>query len=155
VNVEVVPATVTSELRRAVLRPQWPAGARMHGDDDPSAVHLAARDDAGELLGACVLIARPCPARPDILGAWQLRGMATVAQHRGEGVGTALTEAAVNEVRRRGGELVWCDARESAIGFYARRGFTGTGEIYAHPETGAPHLMMYRELSGGPGTSAQ
>ena len=153
-KVEVVDAALTSELRRAVLRPQWPPGSRMHGDDDPDALHLAARDDAGRVVGACVLIPRPCPVRPDVPGAWQLRGMATVAEHRGEGIGTALTEAAADVVAHKGGPLIWCDARESAIAFYARLGFIGTGEVYAHQETGAPHLMMYRELSGDLGTSA-
>jgi len=155
VNIEVVDAATTTELRRAVLRPHWPVGAQMHGDDDPSALHLAAKADDGSLLGACVLLPRPCPVRPDVREAWQLRGMATAEQHRGEGVGTALTHAAVDEVNRRGGRLLWCDARESAIEFYAGLGFTGTGAIYAHAETGVPHLMMYRELPDGPDTSVQ
>lgn len=150
-TIDVVPPSVTSELRRAILRPQWPAGSTMHGDDDPTAVHLAARDAAGEVVGACVLLRRPCPAFPDQPDAWQLRGMA--AQPRHAGVGTALTAAAIDEVRGRGGHLVWCDARESAVDFYRRRGFTGTGTIYPHPETGAPHLLMYLELPADPDPS--
>ncbi|MDT4939905.1 MAG: hypothetical protein QOG80_3576 [Pseudonocardiales bacterium] len=151
--VEVTDAAATSELRRSVLRPQWPVGATMHGDDEPGALHLAARDDRGMVIGACVLLPRPCPSRPDEPDAWQLRGMVTVSELRGSGVGTALTAAAIDAVASRGGSLLWCDARESAIGFYAARGFTGTGGSYAHPETGAPHLLMYRELSDSPGTS--
>jgi predicted GNAT family N-acyltransferase len=158
VNVEVVEvadAAVTSELRRAILRPDWPAGSRMHGDDEPGAVHLAARAVDGVVVGACVVLPRPCPAFPDETAAWQLRGMATAAAMRGTGVGTALTEAAVGAVLARGGRLLWCDARETAIDFYRARGFTGTGEVYAHPETGAPHLLMYRELSAAPISSEQ
>jgi ribosomal protein S18 acetylase RimI-like enzyme len=151
VIVEVVPGAVTSELRRTILRPRWPTGSAMHGDEDPAAVHLAARLEDGEVAGACVLIPRRCPAFPDEGAAWQLRGMAARTQRIG--IGTALTEAAVAEVRRRGGRLIWCDARESAVEFYRRQGFTGTGEIYPHPETGAPHLLMYRELPAAPDSS--
>ena len=157
--VEVTDAAVTSELRRAILRPSWPIGARMHGDDEPGAVHLAARTSDGTVVGACVLLPRACPAFPDRTGAWQLRGMATAEAVRGTGVGSALTEAAAAAVRTRGGRLLWCDARESAIDFYRARGFTGTGERYAHPETGAPHLLMYRlippEPSDGPTSSTR
>jgi GNAT superfamily N-acetyltransferase len=155
VNVTVVDASATTELRRAILRPTWPPGARMHGDDEPGAVHLAAFEADGTVVGACVLIPRQCPAFPDEAAAWQLRGMATDERVRGTGVGTALTEAAEGAVRERGGRLIWCDARETAIDFYRARGFTGTGGSYAHPETGAPHLLMYRELSGAPTSSEQ
>lgn len=153
--VEVVDAATTSELRRAILRPTWPVGARMHGDDEPGAVHLAAFDDDHAVVGACVVLPRPCPAFPDETAAWQLRGMATRPVARGTGVGTALTEAAVRAVIARDGRLIWCDARETAIDFYRHRGFTGTGESYAHPETGAPHLLMFRELLAGPGSSTE
>ena len=34
--VAVVTADVTSELRREVLRPAWPVGSVMHGEDDPA-----------------------------------------------------------------------------------------------------------------------
>jgi ribosomal protein S18 acetylase RimI-like enzyme len=152
-NVEVVDPSATSELRRSVLRPGWPVGATMHGDDEPAAVHLAARAPDGSVIGACVLLPRACPAFPDASGTWQLRGMATAADVRGRGIGTALTDAAVAAVRQRGGRLIWCDARKSAVEFYRGRGFTATGESYAHHETGAPHLLMYRELSRGPTSS--
>jgi ribosomal protein S18 acetylase RimI-like enzyme len=79
--------------------------------------------------------------------------MATAADARGQGIGTAVVEAAVREATDRGGALLWCEARESAIGFYAAHGFTGTGARYAHAETGRPHLMMLRELSGPPASS--
>lgn len=145
VRVVVVAAAATTELRRSELRPAWPAGATMHGDDDPEAIHLAAVDASGQVVGACVLIPRACPAFPERAGAWQLRGMVAAPAVRGTGVGGALTENAAAEVGRRGGSLIWCDAREAVVGFYARHGFAAIGDRYAHPETGSPHFLMYRE----------
>jgi GNAT superfamily N-acetyltransferase len=119
----------------------------MHGDDDPGAVHLAALDD-GTVVGACVLLPATYPLRPEVAGSWQLRGMATVAARRNEGIGALLLTAAVGEVRARGGRLLWCQARDSAIRFYARHGFLGEGEHFVQAETGIMHQLMYRELAG-------
>jgi ribosomal protein S18 acetylase RimI-like enzyme len=145
-RVSVVDGAVTSELRRSILRPTWPAGASMHGDGEPGAVHLAAQlDDL--VVGACVLFARAYPPRPQGPDAWQLRGMATAPEYRGCGIGAAIVEEAVRQVERRRGRLLWCEARESAISFYARHGFVGEGDLFAHAETGIAHQLMYRELS--------
>ena len=42
-------------------------------------------------------------------------------------------------------ELLWCDARLEATGFYERLGFKMKGEIYNVPNIG-PHKLMYIEL---------
>ena len=148
--VELVEGEVTRELRRAVLRPGWPVGSVMHGDGVPGVLHLAARTDPGEpVVGAAVLIPAPYPPHPERERAWQLRGMATAPDRRGRGVGGAVLAEAVRQVSDRGGELIWCQARESAIGFYARHGFQGEGERFVHAETGIVHLHMWREPTAG------
>jgi predicted GNAT family N-acyltransferase len=153
VIVHVVDGHFTRELRRQVLRPSWPVGSAMHGDDDPAAVHIAAQDEDGTTIGACLLLDRPYPARPERPGAWQLRGMATADGRRGEGIGAAVLAAALDELTARGATLVWCEARVSAVDFYARHGFRADSDVYPHGETGIPHRLMYRELSVAPGSS--
>ena len=142
--IRLVDGRTTRPLRRAILRPSWPEDAPIHGDDDPSAVHLATYGDDDAIVAACILLPRPYPRQPDNDGTWQLRGMATADAVRGQGFGTALLEAALDEVRRRGGVLLWCEARSSALGFYERNGFTIDGPEYPHAETGAPHHYMHR-----------
>jgi len=149
-RVEVVPGERTRELRRSVLRPAWAPGTPMHGDDEPHALHLAALTDDGVVVGACVLFPRADPDRPDVVDAWQLRGMATAEGLRGQGIGAAVVAEAVRQVAARGGRLLWCEARIAAVDFYARHGFVGTGETYLHAETGIEHRRMWRELSAGP-----
>ena len=78
--------------------------------------------------------------------AWQLRGMATAAEHRGKGFGALVVEAALEEVAGHGGRLLWLEARENAIGFYERHGLVAEGPVYRHPETKIPHRVMVREL---------
>lgn len=152
--VELVEGAITRELRRAVLRPAWPVGSAMHGDGVPGALHLAARPEAGgPVVGAAVLIPTQYPLHPGRPNAWQLRGMATDPQWRDVGVGSAVLAAAVREVIARGGELIWCQAREGAIGFYARHGFQGEGDRFVHAETGIVHLHMWREPTAGSASS--
>lgn len=122
----------------------------MHGDDDPAAVHLAALDDDGTLVGACLLLQRPYRNRPDQPDTWQLRGMATADGRRGQGIGTAVLATALDELRDRAATVVWCEARVSAVDFYAAHRFVIDSDVYLHSETGIPHRLMYRDLVPGP-----
>jgi predicted GNAT family N-acyltransferase len=146
VTVDEVPAEVTYELRGAVLRPNggeitWP------GDEDESTFHLAARRD-GAVVGVVRFSPAPCPWRPLARAPWQLRGMATDASVRGSGAGRALVVDGLARVADRGGDLVWCDARVAAAGFYERMGFTVVTDEFEKPGIG-PHLGMVIDLPGG------
>jgi predicted GNAT family N-acyltransferase len=142
-TVAEVPLDVVLPLRSAVLRGGGPAA--MPGDDDPATVHLAARTADGEVAGVVRLSPAPCPWR-EARAPWQLRGMATDPAARGTGVGRLLLDASLELVAARGGDLVWCDARTAAAGFYERAGFTVVAGPYDKPGIG-PHLGMLVELA--------
>jgi len=139
-------AGTTRALRRAVLRPTWSLDEPMHGDQYDDAIHIGAFDDDGALVGTCLVLPRPFPARPDAAGAWQLRGMATEPSRQGEGIGASVVAAAVELVAARDGRLLWCDARTSARTFYERHGFTVEGDEFSHAESGLPHFRMWRPV---------
>ncbi|MGK5115514.1 MULTISPECIES: GNAT family N-acetyltransferase [unclassified Geodermatophilus] len=143
-TVEEVPVDVVLPLRSAVLRNGGPAD--LPGDGDPATVHLAARTPDGEVLGVVRLSPAPCPWR-EARAPWQLRGMATAPAARGTGVGRVLLDAALALVAARGADLLWCDARTTAAGFYERHGFTVVAGPYDKPGIG-PHLGMLRDLGG-------
>ena len=144
IRVELVDPARTTELRRAVLRPQWDVGTPMPGDDLPDALHVAALDGA-TVLGACVLRPADYPHR-DEPDAWQLRGMATAEGRRSSGIGALVVTGAVAAVTERGARLLWCKARVVAVAFYERHGFTVDTDTYVEPETGLPHRDMFRLL---------
>ena len=146
VTVEEVAAGVTYPLRGAVLRPGRPV--EMPGDDDPGTVHLAARTVEGQVVGVARFHPNPCAWRPDAGQAWQLRGMATDPAVRGSGAGRALVDAGLALIVDRGGDLVWCDARAAAVGFYERMGFTVVTEPYEIEPIGR-HLGMVVDLPVG------
>jgi predicted GNAT family N-acyltransferase len=152
VRVDEVPAEVTYALRGAVLRPD---GGEIvwAGDEDPRTFHLAARDADGAVVGVVRFSPAACPWR-DARAPWQLRGMATDPAVRGSGAGTALVADGLSRLAARGGDLVWCDARASAAGFYERMGFIVVTESYDKPGVG-PHVGMLMGLprpasAGGP-----
>jgi predicted GNAT family N-acyltransferase len=146
VRVEEVAAGVTYPLRGAVLRPGRPV--EIPGDDDPATFHLAARSAEGQVVGVVRFHPFPCPWRPDAAHAWQLRGMATDPAVRGTGAGRVLVAEGLARVTRLGADLVWCDARAAASGFYERLGFRVVTEPYEISPIG-PHLGMVIELPDG------
>jgi predicted GNAT family N-acyltransferase len=150
VRVDEVPAEVTYDLRRAVLRPNG-GEITWAGDEDPDTFHLAARDGDGAVIGVVRFSPAPCPYGSGAAAPWQLRGMATDPVVRGSGAGRALVIDGLARVAARGGDLVWCDARVPAVGFYERMGFTVVSEVFDKPGIG-PHVGMVREVTpaGGP-----
>jgi predicted GNAT family N-acyltransferase len=147
VSVDEVAAEATYALRAAVLRPDG-GDVVWAGDEDPATVHLAARAPDGRIVGVVRFSPAACPWRP-AGSPWQLRGMATDAAVRGAGSGRALVIAGLDAVAVRGGDLVWCDARVTAAGFYERMGFTVATEPYDKPGIG-PHLGMVKDLRKDP-----
>ena len=144
VTVEEVRAEASHPLRRAVLRPDggaiaWP------GDEDPDTLHLAARTPRGAVVGVVRFSPAPCPYRADAKVPWQLRGMATDPAVRGAGAGRALVADGLARVAAAGGDLVWCDARTGAVGFYERMGFTVVTGEFDKPGIG-PHVGMVKDL---------
>ena len=142
-QVDEVAAEVTYALRGAVLRPD---GGEIiwAGDEDPRTFHLAARSADGAVVGVVRFSPAPCPWR-DAIAPWQLRGMATDATVRGSGAGRALVDDGLTRISARGGDLVWCDARVTAAGFYERVGFAVVTEPFDKPGIG-PHVGMLREV---------
>jgi predicted GNAT family N-acyltransferase len=78
--------------------------------------------------------------------------MATDPAVRGTGAGRALVVEGLARVAALRGDLVWCDARAAAAGFYERMGFRVITEPYEISPIG-PHLGMVIELTGMSGAN--
>jgi predicted GNAT family N-acyltransferase len=145
VRVAAVPVAEILPLRRAVLRAGLPIEeSRYEQDDLSTTLHLAAYDDVGRVVGCSTWFPDPLDGRD----AWRLRGMATAPEVRGSGVGARLVEAGLAAGAERGYDLVWCNARTPAVGFYERYGFEPVGEEFLLVHD-VPHYLMVRELRVG------
>lgn len=143
----------TAGLRRAVLRPNLELNQMtIAGDQNPDTAFLAVRVPSGngDILGCLRLEPVPCPwadaIEEDPRAAWQLRGMATDPSARGTGLGRLLVEAAVSHVTERGGDLIWCNARVGAEGFYARLGFGTVTAPFSVRDVSEDHVGMVRSV---------
>ncbi len=146
-----VGAEATRPVRHAVLWPHKPdaAACTIAGEDGAGVRHLGAFDAAGRLVGVCSLFPQRSERFPEALPphapVYRLRVMGTLTEVRGLGAGAALVEHACALAAELGAHWLWCDAREVALGFYARTGFQFVSETYDVPEIG-PHRMMVRCL---------
>lgn len=147
-NVYVKPilAAETLTIRWIILRPGFPPEtAIFEGDNVPTTQHFGGFI-GDRLVGVASIYQIPSPDRVTILRAWQLRGMATLPDVRGLGVGKALVAACENAVRNGGDSLLWCNARTSAIDFYAQLGWTVSSDEFDIPTVGL-HRRMLREIA--------
>lgn len=145
IEVRTITAAETWPLRLAVLRPQRPlSAAQFPGDDLPPTKHFGAFRD-NNLLGIASLFLAEMSERPGA-SALQLRGMATAPAVRGAGFGRALVAASVAFARESGMNLIWCNARISAVGFYRKLGWEIVGTEFDIPDVG-PHFRMWRRIA--------
>ena len=132
-------------LRRAVLRGGDPASDLHYPqDDDPASFHLGVDVD-DELVGVASFTPAETPYRAGER-AWQLRGMAIEPARQGQGLGAALIAEAVDRIRRDSASVLWCNARDTAIGFYEGLGFIVHGEGFVTPDSGLRHHVMILDL---------
>lgn len=74
---------------------------------------------------------------------FQLRGMAILEEYQSTGFGKLLIEEIFNFIQLQKTELLWFNARESAVPFYEKLGCTKKGASFEIPEIGS-HFLMYK-----------
>jgi GNAT superfamily N-acetyltransferase len=147
VLIRAVTGAEVRPVRQRVLRPHQKESALVYsGDAAPETLHAGAFVD-GELVGIASIFLEPPEYNVTHPAAWRLRGMATLPEHRGLGIGRELLTACLRHASAESGRLVWCNARVTAIGFYRRMGFEQLGSVFELPGIG-PHVLMERPLQG-------
>ncbi|KAI1337299.1 acyl-CoA N-acyltransferase [Xylariaceae sp. FL0016] len=146
--IRTITAAETHALRHQVL---WPHKSLSY-------VQLP-DDDTGQHFGAFVHdehhhhhhVSRPSPPVSiislfiDDSGEARFRKFATAPSWQGRGLGSALLAHAIAAARAAGAATIWCDARESARGFYGRFGLEAEGGVFYKGEVA--YRRMRRSLS--------
>jgi predicted GNAT family N-acyltransferase len=145
---EAVEVTLTSlgtplyagmlDLRDRVLR--RPIGLVLTAADLTHDAHadLIVAHQGGRVVGCCLLTVE-APTR------MQLRAMAVEPELQGRDIGRRIVDFAEATALRRGATEITLDARETAVGFYARLGYTAEGDRYT--KVGIPHFLMRKPLA--------
>lgn len=146
VSIEQVDPASTVLLRQQVLRPhQSFAEVLAATDARPDTFAVAALVER-EVVCCALGMPELFPERPHAPSPWRLRGMATAPAYRGQCLGTQVLDRMIEEVRRRGGRTLWCNARVPARSLYERAGFQILGAPWDEPDIG-PHLRMWTALT--------
>jgi len=142
IDVREIPAVQTRPLRHLVLWPHIEKEEDCNIDIDlrEDAVHFAAFD--GEKIVAVASLFEMSSHKIKFENQYRLRAMASHPDYRGRHAGQAIVRAAIEYVEKAGGEVLWCDARKVALGFYEKLGFERIDEWYEVPKIG-PHQFMY------------
>jgi len=117
------------------------------GDDDPTTIHLGAFDQDQNNVGVSTWMQRPFPLAEEHK-ALQLRGMATAVNVQGQGIGALLLVAGQSHGREIGAHLIWANARDAALDFYNRHGYSTVGEGFIEAVTQLPHHKVVKYLVG-------
>ena len=114
-------------------------------DDEVTSLHFGGfLDDA--LVVSASFFPSTSPTRAE-LECYQLRYMATDFDHQGHGYGAMVLARAEDQLRERGAEQVWANARDTALGFYRATGWTLVeGSEHLSPETQLPHTVIVKAL---------
>lgn len=140
IQIREISAAQTRPVRQRVLRPNQPIEELVYpGDDDDRSFHLGAINAEDEILAILSMYFDPRPGTNE--PGWRIRGMASIPEVRGTGMGRQLVEAARDRVWESQRIAIWCNARESAFGFYEKLGFQIVGEMFEIQGIG-PHAVM-------------
>ncbi|KAI1472917.1 GCN5-like N-acetyltransferase [Daldinia caldariorum] len=163
ISIRPISAEDTYALRQAVLWPNKPL-SYVQLPDDPDGQHFGAfvsnnndDNDAERNNSSSSSSSRDSKQQnseeslvsiislfDDGSGAARFRKFATAQLWQGKGVGSALLSYTIEAAARNGATSIWCDARQSALGFYERFGMSGEGEVFFKGEV--PYLRMSRAL---------
>lgn len=136
-------------IRVKVLREGTPSQDPRYTEDDWEITkHLALYKD-DEIVGTSSWLTKPFP-RPHAHSNnfdTQLRGMAIDQSLQSTGLGAELLHYGVQLAQQNGAGIVWARARDSAMQFYEKNGFTTVGDAFTDEATGMSHHLVYFQCS--------
>jgi GNAT superfamily N-acetyltransferase len=120
-----IPVSEARVLRGRVLTEDGLASRSVYpGDDAPDTLHLGAF--VNSRLAAVATVCRESMSVASDSSEWRLRGMATLEEFRGRGLGKRLAERCVAHAVDGQGTVLWCSARYRNAPVLSFSGFQGT-----------------------------
>ena len=141
IKIEKIPSVNTYSVRISVLR----NGKEMktcafNGDDLPTTAHFRLYFD-DFLIGIVSVFKSNCTFF-NHLDQYQIRGMAVIDSYQNRGFGKLLIQRAENHVNSLNADLIWMNARETAVAFYLKLGYETVGNAFIIDGIGNHYLMI-------------
>ncbi|MGZ3751413.1 MAG: GNAT family N-acetyltransferase [Mucilaginibacter sp.] len=121
IHIEQIRPELTWRLRQQVLYPPQKL-YEMELEEDNDGVHFGAFTD-NALAGIVSLFQND--------SVFQFRKLAVLPEFQKMGIGNSLLSRVEEYTLAEGGNLIWCNARVSAIGFYIKAGYAHTGRSFS------------------------
>ena len=139
-----ITSQATFAVRQPVLRPGKSIDTCIFdGDDLPTTIHFGIYEDSA-LLGVISVFKALSPYFNE-QHQFQVRGMAVLDNQQKKGLGEKLVLKAEADIAEKGGNRIWFNAREIAVGFYKKMGYEVIGDVFNIPDVG-PHYVMHKTL---------
>lgn len=143
-EIKEISALETIIVRHPVLRFGKPIeSCRFEGDYLPTTIHFGLFYE--DQLSAVISVFET----KNILfleeNQFQIRGMAVLEQYQKKGFGVALLKFCENRIRNKMGEIIWFNARETAIGFYEKSDYQKSGNGFEIADIGI-HYVLFKKL---------
>ena len=135
IHIEQVRPELTLRLRQQVLYPDQKL-SDMKLEEDADGWHFAAFYN-GFIVGVVSLFKRE--------GTFQFRKLAVAGHVQKMGVGSRLLACITDFARQENADVIWCNARTTAIEFYLKAGFVQTNRIFS--KNGFDYQIMEKSLS--------
>ena len=143
-NLDIKKITVeeTYAIREKELRKNMDLSAQFSGDFDKDTLHLGLFRN-----NKLVSIVSFMKKNNNLFTGeqYQLRGMATLEDFQGNDYGKMLILRAEEILKNKNIEIVWCNARITALEFYKKRGYLIIGAEFNIPQIGG-HFLMSKNL---------
>jgi len=144
VNIRKVDAEKVRPLRHSELRKGQDFSTTSYLEDyEVDTFHMACIVD--EKIVTCASFYPEKSIKIISDNAYRLRGMATASNFQRKGYATDLMIESFKELKEKGTDLLWCNARLVAVSFYESLGFKITGELFNIEGIG-PHYYMSKEI---------
>lgn len=143
IEIKTIPYQETYSVRQIVLRPNRAIETCFFdGDALDSTVHFGLYTD-GVQAGILSLFKNNNAVFED-KNQYQIRGMAVLDKFQKKNFGRMLVEYSEEFLKSKDTQLIWFNARASAVGFYKRLGYQSIGEAFDIPDVGTHYVMWKR-----------
>ena len=143
-EIKKISSLETYPVRHEVLRKGKPIETcQFKGDDDENTVHFGLFLE-DKLVGIISIFKENNILFPE-LNQFQIRGMAVLEEFQGKGFGAELVKEAENHCISLNTDVIWFNARENAVSFYKKLGYTSIGDSFLIPDVGI-HFAMYKKI---------
>ncbi|KIM09696.1 MAG: acetyltransferase [Sulfurovum sp. FS06-10] len=141
--VKKITAFETIRIRQEVLRKGKPIETCFFdGDNLPTTTHFGLFENEN-LIGVVSVYKSNSTLFLEKI-QFQIRGMAVLENFQSKGFGAQLLKTAENFCFEENANLIWFNAREKAVSFYTKSGYSVLGDSFTIPNVGI-HFVMFKK----------